>query len=491
MTHHGSPPDGRGSPFLIGLQNYAQRGIVRFHTPGHRGGRWLDPYFLEGIGRDTASLDISDLLEGERGPADWSETIRLAEDRAAKIFGAGATRFLVNGTSGGIHASLLAVGMGKCAVYSRASHLSVYGAALLCGAESHYLAPTYDAEWDIPGPPSQEAIREALGSVCPDVAIDTYPNYYGLAHDLGVWGTPEKTGRPPILLTDEAHASHFIVCPEAPPPALSCGAALTVQSFHKTLGSFTQSSVLHVSKQFNHLIPLVDRSLFLLQTTSPSPILLASLEAAVSQLEPMASGADDGWKRAVGLTKRLRSAIEQQTDCKCLDEEIARSVWGAALDPARLVINVARVGWTGIDAARWLRTKKQIQVEMANQMAIVVLISPGNTEDDAERLVEALAGMAAVRPPNVPAAVLPPPWPTLQMDPREAVARPVRWVAIKDAVGWVSSEIVCPYPPGVPVLAPGEKITTDIVEYLRHVRSLGWEVRGASRWDAGEIGVVA
>jgi len=279
------------------------------------------------------------------------------------------------------------------------------------------------------------------------------------------------------------------VCPGAPPTALSRGADLTVQSFHKTLGAMTQCSVLHVAKQAPHLVPLVDRSLLFLQTTSPSPILLASLEAAVRQIE-RSTQIENEWKRAVNIAGDLRASIDRRTGCRCLDEAYARAKWGAALDPARLVINVSGAGWTGIGAARWLRTEKRIQVEMANQVAIVVLVSPGNDVFDAERLVDALQELSRTPSPQRPAVVAPPPWSLQEIPAREALARPVEWIFLDRAAGRIASELVCPYPPGIPVLVPGEKITAEMVEYLRHVRRVGWEVRGAAMWDADKIGVV-
>ena len=495
MYSNGSPQEDRKPSFLLGLKRYGDRRIVRFHTPGHRGGKWLDSLFRAAIGEQAAALDMSDVLEGESGPADWMATIRRAEERAAALFGAAATRFLVNGTSGGLHVALLAAGMSKRAVFSRASHLSVYSGALLAGLEYRCIEPDYDADWDIPGPPARTAIEEALRDWRPELAVETYPNYYGLTPDLSVWTTPCGAPRPPLLITDEAHGSHFIVCPSAPPTALACGAAITVQSLHKTLGALTQASALHVGSAAGHLISQVDRSLSVLQTTSPSPLLLASLEAAVAQLDPRSknSGAqrEGDWDRALRITKELRAAIDAISGFRCLSDEYVGKRWGARLDPARLVINVAGVGWSGIDAARWLRTERRIQVEMANQTSIVALVSPGNTEDDAERLVEGLQDLSRAMPPRRPAPpVAPPPMSRPVIDPREAMRRPAEWVDIAAAAGCIAAEFVCPYPPGMPVLAPGEEITAETVEYLRHVKSVGWEVRGASLWDAGMISVV-
>ena len=519
MTSPSGRGGGDGDTFLQGLSRYHERGIVRFHTPGHRGGRWIDPALRQLLTPQALALDVSDVLEGEHGPGDWSAALREAEERASRLFGTERTRFLVNGTTGGIHAAVLALALHSRVAFGRASHLSVYAAAALAGAEPAYIPFRYDPEWDIPGPlPVEEIARHARDGGA-SLYVDTYPNYYGLAHPIGRLC---KLLEIPVV-ADEAHGSHFAFCPGAPPPALAEGAVVSVQSAHKTLQAMTQGSLLHVRRGRADIALRVDRALSLLQTTSPSSLLLASLEAAVAHT---AREGDEPWRRAVALAQAIREGIEQRTGLRCLDAREAELRWGARLDPARVVVNVAPAGWTGLEAAAWLRREWGIQVEMANQRCIVALVSPGNTEEEGERLVEALARLAAAPPgplegahrrvtglpaspggtsspasappgarspsaTRAPAALPPPPVPPRALSLREALAAPAEWIPLDECAGRVAAEFACPYPPGIPVLAPGEEITSECVEYLRWVREKGWEVRGVRFADLSRLGVVA
>lgn len=493
MTSRNGRGAGDGDTFLQGLSRYHERGVVRFHTPGHRGGRWAHAALRHSLSPQALALDVSDVLEAGDGPGDWSSALREAEERASRLFGTERTRFLVNGTTGGVHAAVLALALNSRVAFGRASHLSVYAAAALAGAEPVYLPIRYDPEWDIPGPLPVEEIAQHARSGGATLYVDTYPNYYGLAHPIGRLG--ELLEIP--VVADEAHGSHFAFCPGAPPPALAGGAVVSVQSAHKTLQAMTQASLLHVRRGEAGVAARVDRALSLLQTTSPSPLLLASLEAAVAHAE---QEKDEPWERAVSLAQAIREGIEARAGLRCLDAREAGLRWGARVDPARVVVNVAPAGWTGLEAAAWLRRECGIQVEMANQRCVVALVSPGNTEEEGERLVAALALLAKAQPGSpgdgggprrLPAALPPPPVPPRALSLREALAAPAEWIPLEACAGRVAAEFACPYPPGIPVLAPGEEITSECVEYLRWVRDRGWEVRGVRFADLARLGVVA
>ncbi len=484
-----SPPNPRDETsctvFLDGLCRYAAKEIVRFHTPGHRGGRWLPKSMSAAIGSLVGPLDVSDVLEGAGSVTSWVEAIEVAQQKTAELFGASASRFLVNGTSGGIHAAVMSLAPGGTALCNRAAHLSVYAAGILGRCTIHNVLPDYDPEWDIPGPPSPLAILNALGEVRPDLFIETYPNYYGIAPrlDLVVEGVPGTA-----VLADEAHGSHFLYCEGAPETALECGAHVSIQSFHKTLGALTQASVLHVARGHEDLLPRIDRSLFLLQTTSASPILLGSLEAATQQA---GHSAKEDWRRAEELTTYLRQRVNRNVGCRVLHVDDVVTRWGATMDPTRAVIRVADIGWSGLDAAESLRVDYDIQVEMANQHCIILLISPGNEEWEIDQVVAALQGLKERGSGGEPAVVLDaPPLPRRAMPPWDAVDAGIASVPLGKSKGRISAEMVCPYPPGIPVILPGEEITPDVVDYLARVRDLGVEVRGAARADLSEISVV-
>lgn len=467
------------------MRRYAAKEVIRFHTPGHRGGRWLSNPFAEVLGAQAASLDVSDVLEGAGPITSWTDALDHAQRRTAELFGASASRFLVNGTSGGIHAAVMALAAGGNVACSRASHVSVFAACILHRCTLTTLPVNYDPQWDIPGPLPVDQIVDCVRASRADVYIETYPNYYGLAPPLD-----QITAQVPdvAVLVDEAHGSHFGFCQEAPRPALECGAHLSVQSFHKTLGALTQASVLHVHPAHADLVPRVDRALFLLQTTSASPLLLSSLEAATVQA---AQCALDDWIYAVELADALRRAVSDRVGCRTLTPQIAQERWASGLDPARVVINVGDIGWGGPDAADVLRRRYNIQVEMANRRCLVLLISPGNREEEIEVVVDALQGLRELEAPRPLAdGFVPPPLAERAMPPWDAVAAPIEWVPLSKSVGRVSAEVICPYPPGIPAILPGEEVTRDVAEYLEQVRRGGTEVRGATYQDLSRIGVV-
>lgn len=474
-------------PFLAGLIQYAQAGVVRFHTPGHRGGRWIEDALGAALGASSLSLDVSDVLEGGKdGPADWTAALVAAQERTAALFGAAGSRYLVNGTSGGIHAALLGLAAGGDILCRRASHLSVYAACVLSRGRVHTVPPDYDGEWDIPGPAPVEAVLAAARAARPRLYVETYPNYYGIAPNLKAIaaGLGES-----LIVADEAHGSHFRFCPQAPAPALAHGAHVTVQSFHKTLGALTQASALHVHSRHPELLAQIDRALLLLQTTSPSPLLLSSLEAATQQARNTAA---EDWAYAAALAEHLREEVVRRVGCRVLSAQWVRQRWNAELDPARVVINVADLGWQGTAAAQWLRARGRIQVEMANERCLVLLVSPGNTEEEARRMVAALEAMKELRPgaqPLEPSAA--PPQPAQAMPLWEAALAPCTWVPLEQSAGRIAAEFICPYPPGIPVLLPGEEVDEQVIEYLRRAQGDGKEVRGARFRDLSRIGVVA
>lgn len=467
--------------FLEGLLRYAEKDVVRFHTPGHRGGRWMDFSLRDADRRGMFSLDTSDVLEGSRPTEDWTTALVSAQNRVRSILEAGATRFLVNGTSGGIHAAIFALGVGRSAVVARASHTSVYAGLIFARTQPVFVPPIYDGEWDISGPPALSSWLDATRQAEPDLVIVTYPDYYGLAMDLSAF--VDQVNPIPVIV-DEAHGAHFPFAPDSPLPALACGSAITIQSSHKSMGALTQASMLHVHSEALSILPMVDTAINLFQTTSPSPLLLASLEAGIHP------DSKRDWVKAISLAASLIEEIPYRTELRCLTADIAWKRWSARLDPSRVVVNVGDAGWNGWEAATWLRKERGIQVELANQRCVVALVSPGNDERDAKRLVESLVDLVQTEPPS-PLHILEPPFDVPARLPMwEAIGREREFVPFDECQGRIASELICPYPPGIPVVAPGEEITQEVAEYLAHVRNFGWDVRGPADPTLAVVGVV-
>jgi len=320
-----------------------------------------------------------------------------------------------------------------------------------------------------------------------------HPNYYGLAGDLAEQiRVAHQTGL--LVLTDEAHGSHFCAGPLFPDPALAVGTDFTVMSAHKTLGAFTQAAWLH-SRESGEEASRVDRALRLVQTTSPSYLLMASLDAARQQLQQ--SG--DRWERTAGLGLRLRREISRIPGLLAPGEELLEVPGVCAYDPARLVVNVRGLGITGLTAGKWLAGERRLLAEMADLDNLVFILGPGDEGPVAEALLDSLRDLASAcgsaecgsnrssagggRRAGDPGAsgqgaflvadLYRLPIPCQILTPRQAFFAPQCQVPLEAAVGKVAAGIIAPYPPGVPLICPGEAIDKPVLECLQALRQAG------------------
>ncbi len=479
------------APFLEGLVQYGLDGIVPFHTPGHKQGRSLDAKLREALGELPFLLDVSDEISSPDYDDNSAAVLRAAEALAADAFGADRTFFLHNGTTAGIQAMLMAVrqlaaqkglGVEDCrqgageVILPRSVHRSVYGGLVLAGLTPRFARETWDREWNIPLPPSLDAWRAAASQAADLVAVfDTYPSYYGIGGGLGElakiaaqWDTP--------LLVDEAHGAHFQFHPDLPPTALSLGAAACAQSAHKVLGVLTQASFLHTNtEELSELMPSV---LSILQSTSPSFLLYASLDAGRRQ---MVQAGQQLWQRALELSDAARTDINKIPGLQCLGSEILTRPEIGCWDPTKLLVRVDGLGLNGSEAEKWLR-QEGIQVELAGLNHILALITIGDGPCEVGRLVEGLRKLAGLHKKPVqsrPTRLPEPPMPGRMLcSPRRAMLSGWREVELAEAKGKVAASSLTPYPPGIPVLVPGEQIASESVEFLNECRQRGIEIRG-------------
>ncbi|HHV94015.1 MAG TPA: arginine decarboxylase [Firmicutes bacterium] len=491
------------APFLEGLRQYSRDKIIPFHTPGHKQGRSLDSELLLALGKFPFLLDISDEIASPAHGNDSQKVLQEAETLAADAFGAKRTFFLHNGTTAGIHAMLLAarqwagrkLSVAELGtedeieiVLPRSVHRSVLGGLVLAGLVPRFIPDSWDTEWSIPLPPPAQAWQAAAAnSQFLAACFDTYPNYYGIAgHLQEVAGL--AAGGDKLLLVDEAHGAHFRFHPSLPPTALSLGADASAQSAHKVLGVLTQASMLHVNNE--ELALLMPQVLGVLQSTSPSFLLYASLDAGRRQ---MVQAGDKLWQRALELASTARERINRIPGLQCLGEEVLNRPEVGFWDPTKLLIRVDGLGLSGSQAEVLLR-EKGIQVELAGLNHVLAMITIGDGPEEVEALIKALEELAGehsscsrrspVRLPQLPRPG------EMLLSPRRAVLSPRRQIRLADAAGEVAAEAVLPYPPGIPVLVPGEKITPETVDFLQECRSQGIEVRGWADTSKETIWVV-
>jgi arginine decarboxylase len=433
---------------------------------------------------DLAEMSGIDYLEAPTG------TLLEAQALAAEAFGADFSFFLVNGSSSGNHVAMLsAVRPGQKVILPRASHRSVFAAALLAGAEPVYVAPEFHPATGLPLATSAAAMSRAIKRHPDAAAVHiTSPSYYGFCSDVHHMVLAAREAGLSIL-ADEAHGAHFGFHPSLPPTALQAGADLVVQSIHKTAGSLYQSSMLH-GRIGRIRRDTVEGVLGLLQSSSPSALLLASLDEARSTL---ATQGRSLLERAIGLAEDARSRINEMAGLRCYGSELVGQAGVVDCDPTKLLVRVAGLGLTGYQAASRLLNSHSVEVEFADSQHILCSVTLADTAADLASLLEGLRALDASVPGVRREATSAPQWPAqpeIAVSLREASFAELRHVTLKDAVGEVCGESVMPYPPGIPVLLPGEVIGSDAVEFLRQSVADGANVIGAADPRLHTLGVL-
>lgn len=448
--------------------------------PGHKGGHGADALAVEIIGAAALRADLSELsgfdyLHAPNG------AVAHAQLNAAQLFGARQSHFLVNGaTVGNIAAILAAVSDGERILMFRGSHRSVYAGVTLAGAIPVYIEALHDNRHDLATTGDIASARAALQRGAGINAIHvTRPNYYGFCCDLAPYvALAREHGIP--LIVDEAHGTHFAFHPALPQSALDAGADIVIQSPHKTLSSLTQSSLLHVGTARVDTQRL-SQALGMLQSSSPSALLLLSLDIALAQ---MAQNGTTLWGTTVALANEARRRINRIGGLRCYDETDLDRSGIAAYDPAKLVIDFSALGLSGFAARDWLRQRRKINPEFADLRRVVCSLTVG---DDASSTDALIAGLEALHQQHGPvSAARPAPpigayrSPAAAMTPRQAGAGNAAAVAIHQAAGHIAAEFVIPYPPGIPLLVPGEVIDETVLSVISTLRDAGCSIVGTA-----------
>lgn len=483
------------APILGALEEYTRQQTVRFHMPGHKGGRGADPLITGLLGRKVFAHDVTN-VPGMDDLHQATEAICLAQDLAAATFGAEATYFLINGASCGLQALVMAVcNPGDKVLVPRNLHRSLLGGLILSGASPVFFAPTYDPDLGIPLAVSPQTIANALARH-PDAraAFVVNPTYHGIASDLAAIADIVHAYNIPLLV-DEAHGAHLRFHEALPPCALGQGADACVQGTHKNLAAFTQAAMLHIRGGRINRVRL-EAILRLLQSTSTSYLLLASLDAARLQ---MANCGHQLLQQALELAEGLRHSVNEIAGLFSFDEEWVRQRGAVGLDRLKVTITVKDAGISGLWAEEWLRQHYHIQMEMSDPLNLLAIVTFGNTAADVQRLLRGLRDMvgSAERPapkdglsPRLASPPLLPPDPVLAFTPREAFLAPAETLPLAKAVGRISTEVITCYPPGIPILCPGEVITREVLDYIKLACNLGVRLQGPADPTVNTVRVV-
>ena len=497
-----STVDQTRTPLLDALAQAAQCPHHRFYTPGHKGGRGAPASLLRTLGFNSLNLDIPEIPDLDNLFAPDS-VIKEAQDLAVKAFGAEHTYFLVNGSSSGLIAAILATcGPGDHILLPRTVHQSIVHGLILSGAHPIWLTPDFDPDQDIFHCITPDQVASALARY-PDVKaiVGVSPSYEGVCGDISGLAAIAHQHQIPLIV-DEAHGPHFGFHPALPPSALSQGADLVVQSTHKVLGALTQASMLHCQGDRIHLGRL-QWALRMVQSSSPNFLLLASLDAARHQ---MATHGEQVLKEAIAIAQWTQTQLKRlQNLCVLVASSGSSPASGCqSLDPLRLTIILPPGGPTGFALDEWLSDKRsnvdpqanRIIAELPTARRLTFVLGLGNTMSD----LEALVGMLGIFDRNMnqnSSPILQSDHPRLaqpqspqpqgtylpivrsKCSPQRVFHQRAVSVDAMQSIGRISQQVVSPYPPGIPILFPGEVITQAALTTLLDAHQSGGEILGA------------
>ncbi len=482
----GSAPGARSgdeqptAPYLDAVVAYAFRGTARYHVPGHKGGPGADHGVRKAIGLDALAADVPLLIHGiDVGPE--PRPYERAERLAAEAYGAARTWFLTNGATQGNHALCLALAPpGARIVVQRNAHASVVDGLVLSGGVPSFVAPEYDEELGIAHCVTPGALERALSEAdAPRAALITSPTYYGMTADVaGLAAVAHAAGVP--LVVDQSWGPHFGFHDLVPPGALSQGADAMLTSTHKTAGSLTQSAMLHVADSPRIDATAIARALRLLRSTSTSSLLLLSLDGARRQL---AIHGEQLLHETLEALMVARIKLATIPGVELVDGSLVGRAGVAAYDPMRIVIDVRGTGCTGYEIADELRRTYDTHVELPTQATIVFIVGLGETvgalrrlSGDVEEVVKRIGRPGRHAPAIAPPAVPDP----MVVTPRDAFLGDAECVPVARSVGRISCESIASYPPGIPALLPGERISVATIDYLSRLADTGARLHGAS-----------
>lgn len=487
------------TPYFTALLEYVDSGVLPFHTPGHMQGRGADRSWREFVGDNILAIDltpmpgIDDLLQP-------TESVKEAQELAAEAYGADHSFFLINGSTSGNQCMMMtALNPGEKIAVPRNSHKSMLGGLVMSGARPIYMQPAVDQEMHMDNAVTPQTVARTIEEH-PDLKAVylVSPTYYGVAADLAsIERIVHDAGK--LLLVDEAWGPHFKFHNALPLSATEARVDLCINSTHKMLSAFSQCAMLH---QIGDRVRL-DRLKSVLKmflSTSPNLPMVASLDVARMQMATQGAAL---LSQTIELAQETRKRLNQIEGIYSFGEEIQGREGVFDLDPTKITVRVTGLGYTGYEASEILRRRYNIQVELADLFNVVALFTIGTTPEAAERFVYAFEELAREDRPldmYAPSGILEqrlkrgtyhmPQIPPMRMLPRDAFLADTEFVEFRQSAGRICAETISPYPPGIPVIAPGEEITAELIDYLRLELKAGVRIQGPYDDELRKIRVV-
>ena len=467
------------------LKNHLSNRVVRFDVPGHKGGRG-NKEFRDFIGLDAMQMDVNSMkpLDNLCHP---TSVIKEAQDIAAEAFGAKEAYFMVSGTTGAVQAMIMATcKAGDKIIIPRNVHRSAINAMVICGAIPVYINPGLNKKLGISLGMSINDVKKAIQEN-PDAKaiLVNNPTYYGICSDLkSIVKLAHENDM--FVLVDEAHGAHFYFDENLPISAMEAGADMAAISMHKTGGSLTQSSILLSGERIN--ADYVRQVINLTQTTSASYLLMTSLDVARKNL---AINGRELFEKTVKFAEYARNEINKLGGYYAYGKELIDGDSVYDFDTTKLSVYTKDIGLAGIEVYDILRDDYEIQIEFGDLGNILAIISAGDRGLEIERLISSLAEIKRLYSKDStgmfdheyinPDVVLP---------PQKAFYSEKEMIPIKDSAGKISGEFVMAYPPGIPILAPGERITEEIISYIEYAKEKGCLLTGTEDMHVEKINVV-
>ncbi len=472
-------------PLIDALEEIKSTRLVPFDVPGHKRGKG-NKLLTEFLGEKCLSVDVNSMkaLDNLCHP---TSVIKEAEMLAAECFGAEHAFFMVGGTTSSVQSMILAsVKSGEKIILPRNVHQSVINALVLCDAVPVYINPQTDERLGIALGMSLKDIEKAIKQNPTAKAIlVNNPTYYGICSDLKSITDLAHSHNMKVLV-DEAHGTHFYFSDKLPISAMEAGADMAAVSMHKSGGSLTQSSILLCGKNINE--HYVRQIINLTQTTSGSYLLLSSLDISRRNLALFGEEIVD---KVLKFANYARDEINEIGDYYAYGSEIINGDSVFDFDKTKLAINTLELGLAGKEVYDLLRDEYDIQIEFGDLGNILAYISVGDKNKNIERLISALSEIKRIYKKSK-VGMLSNEYinPIVEKSPREAFYAEKRSLHLSECEGKISCEFVICYPPGIPILAPGEKITKEIIEYIRYAKEKSCLLTGPESMDVSRLNVM-
>lgn len=477
----------RKTPIFDAVKRYIDTGTMPFHVPGHKQGKGL-PELAAYAGEKVLEMDLT-CMPGLDNICNPRDVIAEAEALAAETFGADRAFFLVNGTTSGIQAMIMAVcHPGDKLIIPRNAHKSAVGGLIMSGAHPVYIEPEIDTDFGISMGVTPEQVEKAIIQHPDAKAVFVInPNYYGTASHLKEIVTVAHRYGIPVIV-DEAHGAHLAFSDALPLSAMEAGADLAASSTHKLAGSMTQSSILLLREGLVSA-ERVKGVLNLTQTTSPSYLLLTSLDLARKQ---MALHGKKLVRQTLEMAQWVKEQLRPLEGIRLFGEDLVGRPGCYAFDPTKVIINVTGLGMSGYEVEQLLREEYRLQVELSDLYNVMFVITLGDTWETVGYLVDCIKSVSKCNPLKNVVKYCPPlpEIPSMMVLPRDAFYSETRVVPLAEAAGEISAEAIMAYPPGIPLICPGELITQSIVDYVNILKQEQADLQGTEDKSIDNIKVL-